>query len=353
MAHPSRPGADDFYRTMRLIRRFEERSIGLVRSGDILSGIHPCIGQEAVAVGAGAALRRDDVLMANHRGHGHMLAKGSDPGRLLAEMAGRADGVARGRGGSFHPSDFTAGVFASTGTVGHGAALAAGAAWALADDGTDRVAVSVFGDGGVNQGALLESLNLAALWQVPAIFICENNMYATTLPVETAVAGSIPGRAEAFGIPAATVDGMDADVVFDAMAAAVDRARSGGGPTFIEFSTYRYYGHHTFELKDRLRYREEEEIERWRQRDPLALQESRVPAGQRAAIDAEVEKVLDEAVRFALDSAKLDPAEAFDYHYASGLTVRPGVAKSRASWAGASEAASVGGAASAGGAANA
>jgi pyruvate dehydrogenase E1 component alpha subunit len=146
---------------------------------------------------------------------------------------------------------------------------------------------------------------------------------------------------------------MDADVVFDAMAAAVDRARSGGGPTFIEFSTYRYYGHHTFELKDRLRYREEEEIERWRQRDPLALQESRVPAGQRAAIDAEVEKVLDEAVRFALDSAKLDPAEAFDYHYASGLTVRPGVAKSRASWAGASEAASVGGAASAGGAANA
>src|SRR6266566_1079407 len=204
MPEGAEPISADLYRIIRLVRRFEERAIELVRSGDIVSGIHPCIGQEAVAAGIGAALRHDDIMMVNHRGHGHMLAKGSDPGRLLAELAGRSTGVARGRGGSFHPSDFAAGVFGATGTVGHGAPMAAGVAWALAQAGTDRVAVSIFGDGAVNQGALLESLNLAALWQVPVLFVCENNRYATTLPVETAVAGSITGRAAAFGIPAGT-----------------------------------------------------------------------------------------------------------------------------------------------------
>ena len=130
MTEPAQPLPEDLYRTIRLIRRFEERAIELVRSGDIASGIHPCIGQEAVAAGLGAALRRDDIVMANHRGHGHLLAKGSDPGRLFAELAGRLTGVARGRGGSFHPSDFSVGVFGSTGTVGHGAPMAAGVAWA-------------------------------------------------------------------------------------------------------------------------------------------------------------------------------------------------------------------------------
>src|SRR5581483_7845085 len=146
MAHPAQPPPEETYRLIRLIRRFEERAIDLVRSGDIGSGIHPCIGQEAVAAGLGAALRPDDVMMANHRGHGHLLAKGRGPGRLLAELLGRADGVARGRGGSSHPSDFSAGVYGCTGSVGHGAPLAAGAAWAMAQDGTDRVAVSIFGD---------------------------------------------------------------------------------------------------------------------------------------------------------------------------------------------------------------
>ncbi len=320
------PLPEDLYRTIRLIRRFEERAIDLVRSGDIVSGIHPCIGQEAVAAGLGAALRQDDVMMANHRGHGHLLAKGSDPGRLFAELAGRVTGVARGRGGSFHPSDFSVGVFGSTGTVGHGAPMAAGVAWALARAGSDRVAVSIFGDGAVSQGALLESFNLAALWQVPVLFVCENNGYATTLPVETGVAGSITGRAAAFGIPSGTFDGMDPDVVFAAAADGVARARAGGGPTFLEFSTYRFDGHHTFERVTRLRYRDEDEVARWRRRDPLGLQGGRIPDSQRQRIDQEVEALLDDAVAFALDSPRLHPAEAFDYLYATGLRGRPGVA---------------------------
>ena len=310
------------YRTIRLIRRFEERAIELVESGDIVSGIHPCIGQEAVAAGIGAALRADDVMLANHRGHGHLLAKGSDPGRLLAELAGRETGVARGRGGSFHPSDFGVGVFGSTGTVGHGAPLAAGVAWALARAGTDRIAISIFGDGAVNQGALLESLNLAALWHVPVLFVCENNLYATTLPVQTAVAGSITARAAAFGIPAASYDGMDPEVVRAATAAAAARARSGGGPSFLELRTYRYEGHHTFERSVRLDYRDPAEVAQWRARDPMPLQGGRIPAAQRERIDAEVEVTLDAAVKFALDSPRPDPADPLAYLYSTGLRPR-------------------------------
>lgn len=321
----TQPRPEDVYRTIRLIRRFEERAIELVRSGDIVSGIHPCIGQEAVAVGIGAALRRDDIMMAHHRAHGHMLAKGTDPGRLLAEMAGRAGGVARGRGGSFHPSDFSVGVFHCSGTVGHGAPMAAGAAWALAREGKGRVAIGIFGDGAVNQGALLESFNLAALWQVPVVFVCENNFYATTLPVQTAVAGSITDRAAAFGIPASTHDGMDPQVVFAATATAVARARDGGGPTFLEFSCYRFEGHHTFELKAGLRYRDADEVARWRARDPMELAAGRIPAQRRQQIDEQVELYLDAAVRFALDSPKPEPDEALDYLFSSGLRPRGGM----------------------------
>lgn len=320
------PMPEDFYQTMRLIRRFEERAMDLVRSGEIISGIHPCIGQEAVAAGTGAALRRDDIMLGNHRAHGQLLAKGTDPGRLLAEMAGRTTGVARGRGGSFHPSDFTVGVLGSTGSVGHGAPLAAGAAWALARAGSDRVAVSVFGDGAVNQGALLESFNLAALWRVPVVFICENNRYATTLSVQASVAGSVVARAEAFGIPAESVDGMDPEPVYAAVARGVARARAGQGPTFLEFRTYRFYGHHTFETTTRLRYRDDDEVDRWRERDPLALQAGRIPEAQRERIDAAVEEAVEAAVRFALAGPKPSVADASDYLYASGLRTRPGVA---------------------------
>jgi pyruvate dehydrogenase E1 component alpha subunit len=157
------------------------------------------------------------------------------------------------------------------------------------------------------------------------VFVCENNRFATTLPVQTAVAGTITGRAEAFGIPAATVDGMDAEVVHEAAAAAVGRARAGGGPSFLEFATYRFDGHHTFEHRMRLRYRDEAELVRWQRRDPLARQSRRVPDRERDRIDAEVERVLDEAVRFTLESPRPDPAGAFDHLYAHRVPTRPGV----------------------------
>jgi acetoin:2,6-dichlorophenolindophenol oxidoreductase subunit alpha len=326
MADPALPLSPSLYRTIRLIRRFEERSIDLVRAGEIGSGIHPYIGQEAVAAGVCAALREDDVVLSNHRGHGHLLAKGSDPGRVLAEMAGRVTGIDRGRGGSFHPSDFGAGIYGATGTVGHGAAIAGGVAWALAREGTGRVVVSFFGDGAVSQGALLEGLNLASLWRLPVVFVCENNRYATTLPVEAAVAGSITGRGEAFGIPSVTVDGQDAEVVLAAAAAAVARARGGQGPSLLEFATYRYHGHHTFEMRVRLRYRDDNEVARWKARDPLDIQAARVPPEQRARIDAEVEQLVEDAVQFAVSSPRPDPVEALDYLYSSGLQPRAGVA---------------------------
>jgi acetoin:2,6-dichlorophenolindophenol oxidoreductase subunit alpha len=320
------PSAHELYRVIALIRRFEERAIELVRSGEIVSGIHPCIGQEAVAAGLGAALRPDDVLYSNHRAHGHMLAKGTDPGALLAEMAGRVNGVARGRGGSFHPSDFSVGVYGCTGSVGHGAPMAVGTAWALARQGSDRVTVSTFGDGAINQGALLEGLNLAALWQAPVIFVCENNGYATTLPVGRAVAGSVTARALACGIPAASHDGMDAEVVHQAAAEAVARVRAGGGPVFLEFLTYRYEGHHTFEAKAGLRYRSPAEVAGWRGRDPLVLQASRVTGEERARIDALVESIVADAVRFALAGERPQPADALDYLYSAGpRPSRPGL----------------------------
>ena len=317
--------SEDLYRTVRVIRRFEERALELVKAGEIGSGIHPCIGQEGVAAGVCAALGPDDRILSSHRGHGHLLAKGTDPRRLMAEMAGRATGIDRGRGGSFHPSDPDAGVVGATGTVGHSAAIAAGVAWAAAKRGEDRVVACFFGDGAVSQGALLEGLNLASLWRLPVVYVCENNLYATTLPVRAAVAGTITGRGEAFGIPSVTIDGQDPETVRDATAEAVARARGGGGPSLIECSTYRYHGHHTFESGVRLRYRDPEEVAAWKERDPLEIQAARVPAAVREKIDAEVEDLLDEVVAFTLASPRPEPAEAMAHLYATGMTTRPGV----------------------------
>jgi pyruvate dehydrogenase E1 component alpha subunit len=309
---------------VRLIRRFEERAVELARSGDIPGGVHPYLGQEAVAAGVCAALRPGDAVLSNHRGHGHLLAKGSQPGPLLAELAGRATGLARGRAGSLHPSDPAVGVLGATATVGHGAAIATGVAFALAGRG-DGIAVAFFGDGAVNQGALLEALNLAVLWRLPVLFVCENNGYATTLPVRAAVAGSIVERAAAFGMPASTVDGMDAHQVYRDTVDHVARARDGGGPGFLECVTYRFGAHHTFEHRAGLRYRDEAELDRWRARDPVLVQGERVPAGRRAEIDARIEEELDEAVRFALGSPVPDPGGALDHIYATGIPVRLGV----------------------------
>ncbi|MFC1433744.1 thiamine pyrophosphate-dependent dehydrogenase E1 component subunit alpha [Streptacidiphilus sp. N1-3] len=312
------------YRTVALIRGFEQRAVELVRTGVIRGGIHPYTGQEAIAAGTCAALRPDDVITSTHRGHGHVLAKGADPARMMAELAGRTTGLNQGRGGSMHAADFGVGVLGADAIVGAAVPIATGAAWTFRRSGSDRVALAYFGDGAVSQGVVLETFNLAALWRVPVVLVCENNGFATSMRTAETVAGTILGRAEAFGIPAAAVDGMDPEAVLDATAGAVARARSGAGPSLLECVTYRFDAHHTWEHTARPRYRTEEEVAIGRSRDPLEIQGARIPAAARAAIDAEVEALLDDAVRFALAGPHPDPAGALDHLYATGMRARAG-----------------------------
>ncbi|MET7396065.1 thiamine pyrophosphate-dependent dehydrogenase E1 component subunit alpha [Dactylosporangium sp. NPDC005572] len=318
--------AAGLYRTVRLIRRFEERAVELVRDGTILGGIHPYLGQEAIAAGTCAALRPDDVITSTHRGHGHVLAKGADPARTMAELTGRATGLNRGRGGSMHAADVSLGILGANAIVGAALPIAAGAAWAARRAGLDRVAVTYFGDGAVSQGVVLETFNLAALWRVPVVFVCENNGFATTTRFADAVAGTVTGRAAAFGIPASTVDGADPAVVLAATREAVARARAGDGPSLIECQVYRFDAHHTWEHSARPRYRSDEEVAAGMRRDPVEIQGARIPAGDRAAIDAGIETILDQAVRFARESPFPDVAGALDHLYADGLRARAGVA---------------------------
>lgn len=332
-AGPSPVGSGDadpaaLYRGIALIRRFEERAIELVNSGEIVGGIHPYIGQEAIAVGVCAVLRPDDVITSTHRGHGHVLAKGADPARMLAELCGRVDGLNHGRGGSMHAADFRLNIYGANGIVGAGAPIATGAAWArrgLRPCGDMTVAVSFFGDGALNQGVLLETLNLAVLWSVPVLFVCENNGYATSLSVADGVAGSAAGRAAAFGIPFQRVDGQDVAAVHSAAASAIAGIRAGGGPAFLECVTYRFDAHHTWEHKARVRYRDPSEVAAGRERDPREIAAAALTPEERSRIDADVERVLDVAVAFARASAQPEISGALDHLYATGPHSRSGV----------------------------
>jgi acetoin:2,6-dichlorophenolindophenol oxidoreductase subunit alpha len=312
----------DLYRTIRLIRRFEERVVELVNADEIPGVTHEYVGQEAVAAGVCAALRRDDVITSTHRGHGHVLARGADPARMMAELMGRTTGLNRGRGGSMHIADVGLGIYGANGIVAAGAPIAAGAAWAAKVGGSDRVAVTFFGDGGINQGVLHETMNLAAIWRLPIIFCCENNGYAVTMPAAAASALPIKERAAAYGFPVESVDGMDPEAVFDATAVAVDRARSAGGASFIECRTYRYFGHHTAERMMKLTYRTQDEVDAWRKRDPVITWPQTLAARgwmderEKAAIDEQVEKVLNDAVELARKSPQPEAGEALRYMYA-------------------------------------
>lgn len=318
---------EELYRTMLTIRRFEERVVDLVNANEIAGVTHEYVGQEAVAVGVCAALNADDVITSTHRGHGHLIAKGADVARMVAELLGRVDGLNRGRGGSMHIADVSLGIYGANGIVAAGSPFASGAAWSFAVAGTKRVAVTFFGDGGVNQGVLGETMNLAALWHLPLVFVCENNGYAVTFPQEQSTAGSVVARAAAYGMAAEQVDGMDVDAVLDAARRAVANARAGGGPTFLECVTYRFFGHHTAERTMKLAYRTDDEIERWRARDPVLTAGAALDPAARERIDGEVEALLDEALAFARESPEPDPAAALDFVYASGPAPRRGVAR--------------------------
>jgi len=314
---PDAPLQERLYRTMRLIRRFEERVVKLVNDDEIAGVTHEYIGQEAVATGICSVLTNDDVITSTHRGHGHLLAKGGDPARMMAELMGRTSGYNRGRGGSMHIADVALGIYGANGIVGAGVPFAAGAAWVARRRGTDRVAVAFFGDGAINQGVLLETLNLASIWSLPLLFACENNQYAVTMSSAQSTAGDPVTRARGFGIHALAVDGMDVEAVRAATDDLVGAMRRGGGPAFIECKTYRFVGHHTAERTMKLTYRTAEEIASWMAKDPLNLQAGRIGAEATERLDAEVEAQLEAAIEFARQAPVPDRESALDDMYAN------------------------------------
>ena len=255
------------YKTMLLIRRFEEQAVAFFMSGELRGSLHPCIGQEATAVGAVFPLRPDDYLTCTYRGHGQAIAKGLDPKEGMAELLGRRTGCSQGLGGSMHYTDLSVGLLGENAIVGAGTPLAVGAALRAKLDKTGQVAMSIFGDGAINQGALLEALNLAAAWQTPVIFFCENNLYSEMTPISSMIGtATLAERAAGFGWTTMTVDGYDPIAVYETTSQAVEHARSGGGPVFIEAMTYRLFGHMVGDTEP---YRTKEEVAEWRAKDPI------------------------------------------------------------------------------------
>jgi acetoin:2,6-dichlorophenolindophenol oxidoreductase subunit alpha len=295
------------YRTMRLIRAFEERVDALRTSGRLQGSAHLYVGQEAVASGVCARLTSDDYVASTHRGHGHAIAKGVDVARMMAELYGRATGTNHGKGGSMHIADTSVGMLGATGIVGAGTPIALGAALSSKTRRTQQVAAAFFGDGAMGQGPIYECLNMAAIWKLPLIFVCENNGYAESTSAEYALSTrDLSRRAAAFEVPAFVVDGQDVFAVYERMGEAVERARSGDGPTFLECKTYRYYGH--FLGDDPLRYRTPEEEAFYRSRDCIdrferAMRESAVLSeADLRTIAREVDQTIAEAVEFAESS---------------------------------------------------
>jgi pyruvate dehydrogenase E1 component alpha subunit len=310
------------YEVMLKIRLFEEQVNELYTSARMPGLAHLYSGQEAVAVGVCQALRRDDYITSTHRGHGHCLAKGAAVDRMFAELLGKAAGYCRGKGGSMHIADQEMGNLGANAIVGGSAALATGAALSSKMQGLDQVTVCFFGDGALGQGVLYEAMNMAALWKLPVIYVCENNLYTEYTPVAETAAGEISARPKAFGIPTETVNGQDILTVYSTMQRLVERARKGEGPAFLVCNTYRYYGHHVGDVQ-RGYYRSKEEEQEWRtNRDPIKLLSARL-LEQRAAtptelaqIEQRVQAEIEAGVQFALNAPYPDPSEVTQHVYA-------------------------------------
>jgi len=302
---------------MLRIRAFETQANQLYLSAKMPGLTHLYIGEEAVAVGVCSALRRDDTITSTHRGHGHCIAKGADVRVMYCELLGKEEGYCKGKGGSMHIADHVNGNLGANAIVGGSAGIATGAGFSAKALGTDRVSICFFGEGALGQGLLYEVMNMASLWKLPVVYVCENNLYNQYTSYEDVTAGSITARAEAFGIPAEAVDGQDALAVFEAATRAVERARRGDGPSFLLCSTYRYQGHHVGDV-DRSYYRSKDEEERWQtERDPIAL------LAARFGDDAEIERIrerveaeIDDAVAYALDAPFPDRSEVTNHVYA-------------------------------------
>jgi 2-oxoisovalerate dehydrogenase E1 component len=307
----------EIYKKMLEIRHFEERSAEIWSQGRIPGLIHLYPGMEAVATGACATLRPDDYVVSTHRGHGHAIAKGVSLGKTMAELLGKEAGSCKGKGGSMHIADMSLGVLGSVGIVGSGIPIATGVGLSVKMKGTDQVVACFFGDGATNTGAFHEGVNLASLWRLPVVFICENNLYGLSIPVSKATsARSISRRAIAYDMPGAVVDGMDPLAVHEATRKAVERARHGRGPTLLECRTYLFRGHMEGDPKGGMTYRTEKEMSAWKRRDPLitfkrTLLSKRVLTEKEAAsISQDVLSRVDAAVKFAEESPYPPPTEA-------------------------------------------
>lgn len=316
------------YRRMVRIRQFEEEAMRRALAGEF-SGMHSSSGQEAAIVGACLALRDDDYITGTHRSHGHPIGKGADLKPLMAELYGKSTGICKGRGGSMHLADRKVGIIGESAIVGGGIPLATGAGLSIQIRGTDQVSLCFFGDGAANQGTFAESLNLAAIWKLPVIFFCENNLYAISTPVAKSHGQpDIALRAAGYGMPGLIVDGQNLAEVHATTSAAVSRARRGEGPTLIEAKTYRFE-EHCLNLLVPIPYRTPQELELYKsQRDPLILHrhemlKSGIAEAQLTAIDREVATEVADAVTFARESPQPDPAEVYDYLFSNPIHYPP------------------------------
>lgn len=312
----------EMYERMLRIRLFDQHVNRLYLNAKMPGLAHLYIGQEAVAVGVCSALRRDDYITSTHRGHGHCLAKGAEVGRMFAELLGKADGYCRGKGGSMHIADPETGNLGANAIVGGSAGIATGAALSAKMRGTDQVAVCFFGEGALGQGVVYEVMNMASLWKLPVVYVCENNLYNEYTHYLETTAGEVGARAAAFGIPSESVDGQDVRAVYVAARRAVDRARAGEGPAFLECRTYRYFGHHVGDV-ERGYYRSKDEEEEWKAvRDPVSLLAAHLDGSgiadeaARAAIEERVTAEVVDGERFGLEAAYPDPSEVDLHVYA-------------------------------------
>ena len=315
---------------MMLIRRFDETVKDLVQSAELVGMAHCYIGEEAVAVGACTALRDEDYITGNHRSHGHPISKGGDVRRAMAELLGKATGYCKGKGGSMHLADFEIGILGESGIVASALPVAVGAALGSRMQNNDRVVISFFGDGASNQGACHEAMNMASIWKLPVIFLCENNQYAVTTSFRDTVAvENVSNRAVAYSMPGVLVDGQDVMAMLEATVAAVQRARAGEGPSLIEARTYRYEDH-SEGLNRILRepYRTDEEVEQWKERDPISLhstwlKEQGVATEEEIdSVCSEVSQAIDDALEFARNSPYPDADDLFTDMYADPLPAR-------------------------------
>lgn len=309
-----------FLRQMLLIRTFEEEIKELIKKNLVRGSTHLYIGEEAIAVGVCGALKKSDVIFSTHRGHGHCLAKGAKTDRMMAELLGKASGYCKGKGGSMHIVDFDSGILGANAIVGAGLPLAVGAALTAQYKKTGQVVVCFFGDGAANQGTFHESLNLASIWNLPIVFVCENNLYAITVPASAACSVvDIAERASSYNMPGKVVDGNDVMAVYTVADKAVSRARTGKGPSLLECKTYRHEGHW---IGDPIVYRTKAEEQKWKQKDPilkfadLLIEEKTISKERIESIRRQVHKEIEQAESFAVSSPHPDPEEAFTDIYA-------------------------------------